>query len=329
VPGPTSQTHRFPPFGGWASRFRARQFSGQAVQLVSRLAEGPACQPNLRYGTPGSPSFGRWRGIANSRRSTYDLSRVFPSGNLGTGRSPVRRSGAVLVAGAGLTGALGGCLMVRALAPAPIAKPRLLDQVRQAIRARHYSPRTEKATQFLSNLATRGKVSTSTQNQALSAPLFLYKDVLGRELDWLEPRSSGRSGPSGSRWCCPEKRSWPPGGGSSRQPGSTWIARPGSAAAITSTSPCSSGPRTIYTHVLNRGGRGVRSPPGLSIPAPWRALLQPLSCYTARLRSVSRRRALAGGRNRAMQKEIRDTSECRETGYTAKLAAFIRLSRAG
>ena len=82
----------------------------------------------------------------------------------------------------------------------PAGKPRLLDQVRQAIRTRHYSPRTEKAyvrwivrfivfhakrhpnemgsreiQSFLSALATRSKVSASTQNQALCALLFLYK----------------------------------------------------------------------------------------------------------------------------------------------------------
>jgi integron integrase len=38
---------------------------------------------------------------------------------------------------------------------------------------------------FLSDLATRGQVSASTQNQALAAVLFLYQRVLGRELDWL------------------------------------------------------------------------------------------------------------------------------------------------
>src|SRR4249919_884427 len=89
-------------------------------------------------------------------------------------------------------------------------KPRLLDQVRQAIRLRHYSPRTEEAYvgwvrrfilfhgkrhpngmgeaeigAFLSDLATRGRVAASTQNQALAAILFLYQQVLGRELDWL------------------------------------------------------------------------------------------------------------------------------------------------
>ncbi len=81
--------------------------------------------------------------------------------------------------------------------------PRLLDQVRIAIRARHHSPRTEKAyvgwirryilfhgkhhpqdlgaaeiAAFLSHLATRGRVSASTQNQALSSLLFLYREVL-------------------------------------------------------------------------------------------------------------------------------------------------------
>jgi hypothetical protein len=90
-------------------------------------------------------------------------------------------------------------------------QPRLLDRVRLAVRARHYSPRTEKAyvgwirrfiffhgvrhpehmgeaevTQFLSSLATRGKVSASTQNQALAALLFLYRNVLGRDLAWLQ-----------------------------------------------------------------------------------------------------------------------------------------------
>ena len=95
--------------------------------------------------------------------------------------------------------------------PTASEKPRLLDQVRQAIRARHYSPLTEKAyagwvrrfilfhhrrhpsqmggsevVEFLTSLATRGRVSASTQNQAMSAILFLYRDVLHQELDWLE-----------------------------------------------------------------------------------------------------------------------------------------------
>jgi integron integrase len=92
----------------------------------------------------------------------------------------------------------------------PARPRRLLDQVRDAIRARHYSPRTEKAYvawirrfilfhgkrhpmelgeleigAFLSSLATEAHVSASTQNQALAAILFLYQRVLQRELDWL------------------------------------------------------------------------------------------------------------------------------------------------
>ena len=82
--------------------------------------------------------------------------------------------------------------------------PKLLDRVRQAIRTRHYSRRTEEAyvqwirryilfhgkrhpsemgvaeiSRFLTSLAVDRHVSASTQNQALSALLFLYRDVLG------------------------------------------------------------------------------------------------------------------------------------------------------
>jgi integron integrase len=92
--------------------------------------------------------------------------------------------------------------------PSP-SPPKLLDRVREAIRLRHYSRRTEDAyvawirrfivssgtrhprdmgepdvTAFLSTLAARG-VSASTQNQALSAILFLYGAVLGQRLGWM------------------------------------------------------------------------------------------------------------------------------------------------
>lgn len=91
-----------------------------------------------------------------------------------------------------------------------VARPRLLDQIRAAIRVRHYSLRTEQSyihwikryiyfqgkrhpvemgeaevTAFLNHLAVDRSVSASTQNQALSALLFLYKQVLGKELEWL------------------------------------------------------------------------------------------------------------------------------------------------
>ena len=90
------------------------------------------------------------------------------------------------------------------------AGPRLLDRVKAAIRMRHMSVRTEEAyvgwirrfiifhgkrhpddmaepevSRFLSALATERRVAASTQNQALAAVLFLYHDVLGRDLDWL------------------------------------------------------------------------------------------------------------------------------------------------
>lgn len=85
--------------------------------------------------------------------------------------------------------------------------PKLLDQLREALRTRHYSRRTESTycqwvrryiffhdvrhpkemaepeiNAFLTHLAVKHKVSASTQNQALSALLFLYRHVLGREV---------------------------------------------------------------------------------------------------------------------------------------------------
>ncbi len=89
--------------------------------------------------------------------------------------------------------------------------PKLFDRVRERIRVKHYSLRTEDAylhwarrfvlfhgkrhpremggpevEAFLSHLATTGQVSPSTQNQALSALLFLYREVLEIELPWLD-----------------------------------------------------------------------------------------------------------------------------------------------
>jgi integron integrase len=89
--------------------------------------------------------------------------------------------------------------------------PRLLDQVRDRIRRLGLAIRTEKTyvdwirrfilangkrhprdmgaaevEWFLTELAVKGKVAASTQNQALSALLFLYREVLGQELPWME-----------------------------------------------------------------------------------------------------------------------------------------------
>jgi site-specific recombinase XerD len=92
-----------------------------------------------------------------------------------------------------------------------MARSALLGKVRSGIRVRHYSLRTEQAyihwlrrfilfhnkrhpdgmgepeiTAFLSDLAVNRNVSASTQNQALSAILFLYQKVLDRKLEWLD-----------------------------------------------------------------------------------------------------------------------------------------------
>jgi integron integrase len=101
--------------------------------------------------------------------------------------------------------------------PQATARPRLLDQVRDAIRRRHYSPRTEETyvhwikrfiffhgkrhpremaaaevTGFLNHLARDRNVAAATQNQALSALLFLYKEVLGQPLPWLDELERAR-----------------------------------------------------------------------------------------------------------------------------------------
>lgn len=87
---------------------------------------------------------------------------------------------------------------------------RLVDQVRDVMRVKHYSLRTERTywewierfirfsgmrhpgemgeaevSAFLTHLAREGNVAASTQNQALSALLFLYKQVLKQEFGWL------------------------------------------------------------------------------------------------------------------------------------------------
>jgi integron integrase len=90
------------------------------------------------------------------------------------------------------------------------AKPRLVDVVRERLRAKHYSYRTEQqyvewirrfilfnnkrhprdlgapdVERFLTHLAVERRVAASTQNQALAAILFLYREVLETELPWL------------------------------------------------------------------------------------------------------------------------------------------------
>jgi integron integrase len=92
-----------------------------------------------------------------------------------------------------------------------MAERKLLDEYRERLRVKHYSLRTEDAylhwarrfiyfhgkrhpremggpevEAFLSHLATEGRVASSTQNQALAALLFLYREVLQKELPWMD-----------------------------------------------------------------------------------------------------------------------------------------------
>jgi site-specific recombinase XerD len=98
-----------------------------------------------------------------------------------------------------------------------VQQPPLLDQLRGKIRLKHYSIRTEDAyvdwvrrfilfhakrhpldmgakevEAFLTHLAVQGNVAASTQNQAKSALLFLYREVLGSELPWLNAVESAK-----------------------------------------------------------------------------------------------------------------------------------------
>ena len=91
------------------------------------------------------------------------------------------------------------------------SSPKLLDRVRWHLRVKHYSIRSEQAyvdwirrfilfhrkrhpnemgekeiTEFLTHLAVEKRVAASTQNQAFSALLFLYQQVLDRKLDFID-----------------------------------------------------------------------------------------------------------------------------------------------
>ena len=109
--------------------------------------------------------------------------------------------------------------MSSAMEPDSVApqQPRLLDKMRDKIRVKHYSIRTEQTyldwvrryirfhglrhprelgaeavEAFLTHLAVKRNVAASTQNQAKSALLFLYKEVLGAELPWLDGVESAK-----------------------------------------------------------------------------------------------------------------------------------------
>lgn len=102
--------------------------------------------------------------------------------------------------------------------PPPPSPPRLLDRLREALRVRHYALRTEQAyvdgarrfvlfhgkrhpaslgadevAAFLTHLAVTRTVAPATQNQAKAALLFLYRQVLGIELPWLDEVISAKA----------------------------------------------------------------------------------------------------------------------------------------
>jgi len=133
--------------------------------------------------------------------------------------------------------------------------PRLYDRAVEVLRTRHYSRRTEDAylhwirrffflmigrqprelaetgvNRFLTHLAVGENAVASTQNQALAAVLFLYEHVLEHPLDRIEGVVRARK---------PE-----------RLP--VVLTRDEVHANVQTT--------MVYTHVLNRGGRGVHSP---------------------------------------------------------------------
>ena len=107
---------------------------------------------------------------------------------------------------------------IRKSPPDSTAEPRLLDRVRERLRVKHYSMRTEESyvgwikryvffhgtrhpaemgeaeiTAFLTHLALKSRVSGSTQNQAKSAILFLYREVLRKELPALNEVPQART----------------------------------------------------------------------------------------------------------------------------------------
>ncbi len=161
-----------------------------------RRSDSPPKFPRMRHDRPPPES----EGVAPSS-GALDARQLSPASGPG-----VKKPAATAVAGS--------TTVMRTTAHTvkqPPPPPRLLDQLRHAIRSRHYSIRTEQAyvdwarryirfhglrhpaalgagdvSAFLTHLAAERDVAAATQGQARSALLFLYREVLGVQLPWLD-----------------------------------------------------------------------------------------------------------------------------------------------
>lgn len=200
---------------------RTAEASAERARSASHLARGSATSPHEQQ--TADASAGRARTTAHIRRETAAVrhdGRAFKA--IGeraksiahTPRDSAVRNGETTSAP---VRAVGESLprLLRAAPPTPDASepppPKLLQRLRREIRLRHYSRRTEEAytwwirryvqfndyrhpeqlgvpavRAFLTDLATTHNVSASTQNQARAAILFLYRDVLGSPLPFVE-----------------------------------------------------------------------------------------------------------------------------------------------